>query len=151
MKFKKSKHPLYSTYHQIIHRCYNPVYKQYKNYGARGIHVCEEFKNSFTAFVNYVESLPNYENKTKDHLTLDRINNDGNYVHGNLRWANKSTQIINQRPRKCYARDPEFVRSVDSMLLKGMRTTDIASILNVSQSVVSAARTHKKFKRRIKC
>lgn len=78
-------------------RCLNPNYKDYKGYGGRGITVCEEWKNSFQAYYDYVSKLPHYGEKG---YSLDRIDNDGNYEPGNVRWATAKEQANNRRKRK---------------------------------------------------
>ena len=75
-------------------RCFNPNNKAYKNYGGRGISVCEEWIHSFQIFSDYVSQLPHYAEKG---YSLDRINNDGNYEPGNVRWATRTEQNNNRR------------------------------------------------------
>jgi hypothetical protein len=90
-------HKLYGIYSDIRKRCYIRTNKSYKNYGARGIGVSEEFLSNVKTFIDYIESLPNYENREKDRLELDRIDNDGDYEKDNLRWATKKEQANNRR------------------------------------------------------
>ncbi len=78
-------------------RCFNPNCKIYKHYGGRGITVCDEWKDDFQAFYDYVSKLPHYG---EPGYTLDRINNDGNYEPGNVRWATRKTQNNNRRTSK---------------------------------------------------
>jgi hypothetical protein len=78
----------------MIQRCTNPRRKKYPNYGARGITVCEYWKNSFAAFLSDVGRRP-----TPRH-SIDRINNDGNYEPGNVRWALPVEQAHNRRKRR---------------------------------------------------
>lgn len=87
MKYKPgtTNHPLYGKRSQIISRCYDKNNKSYKNYGARGITVCKEWRDDFMAFHDYIIVLPGYGEAG---LTLDRRNNDGNYEPGNLRFVN---------------------------------------------------------------
>ena len=84
----------YTIWAHMLYRC-SPVYKPrlgcWKNYGGRGIRVCDKWKNSFAAFLEDVGHRP-----SMDH-TLDRINNAGNYEPGNVRWATRSEQRCNQR------------------------------------------------------
>lgn len=90
------EHPLYYTYISMISRCYRAYNTNYKNYGARGISVFEDWldkETGFELFVEYVGSRP--EGKT-----LDRIDVDGNYEPGNLRWATASEQRSNTRWHK---------------------------------------------------
>lgn len=78
-------------------RCYNQKNKAYKNYGGRGISVHSEWENNFKAFYDHIIQLENYG---KEGYTLDRINNDGNYEPGNVRWATRSEQSLNTRRAK---------------------------------------------------
>jgi hypothetical protein len=71
-------------------RCYNPKAQQYKNYGARGIQVCDRWLNSYMAFEQDMGLKP-------EGLSLDRIDNNGNYEPGNCRWATAKQQRRNQR------------------------------------------------------
>lgn len=93
-----TSHPLYNTYNLIKTRCYCETNEKYKYYGARGIKMSDEFLNSFTVFLQYVMSLPNYEDREVDKLTLDRVDNDKDYERGNLRWATQTEQVNNRRP-----------------------------------------------------
>lgn len=76
---------------RIQQRCYNPDNKDYHNYGARGITVHPTWRADFYNFLEYV-GLREFSNHT-----LDRINNDGNYEPGNVRWATRFVQNNNKR------------------------------------------------------
>lgn len=80
----KYKNNIYRVWSSIKERCCNPHNKKYLRYGARGIAVCEEWKNDFSAFYDYVSRLPHFGEAG---YSIDRINNDGNYEPGNVRWA----------------------------------------------------------------
>lgn len=80
----------YGTWKAMKARCYNVRNKRYANYGGRGIIVCEKWLNSFTDFLQDVGYRPGKE------YTLDRINNDGNYEPGNVRWATQTQQQRNR-------------------------------------------------------
>lgn len=89
-------HKLYSIWKNMRIRCFSINNEQYKYYGARGITVCDEWNNA-KVFYDYVIKLPNYG---KLGYTLDRINNNGNYEPGNLRWATNHIQTANRRKQK---------------------------------------------------
>ena len=87
-----SKTRLFHIWQNMKRRCYNPNYKFYNYYGGRGITICDEWLNNFSAFKQW--SLQNgYTNK----LTIDRINSNGNYEPSNCRWVSRKTQQNNTR------------------------------------------------------
>lgn len=83
---------LYSIWSSMKTRCYNPKSKSYGYYGGRGISVCQEWRNDFSAFREWALS-----HGYQDNLTLDRIDGDGSYSPGNCRWATWHEQRTNQR------------------------------------------------------
>ena len=82
--------PTYEIWATAKQRCFNPNNQRYRLYGARGITMCERWRNSFQAF--YEDMGPRPEG-----MSLDRINNDGNYEPGNCRWATQQQQVDNSR------------------------------------------------------
>lgn len=86
--------PEYRSWHGAKARCYTVSHKSYSEYGARGITVCEKWKNNYLAFLEDMGRKPAPE------YSLDRIDNNGNYEPSNCRWATKAEQRANQRPRK---------------------------------------------------
>lgn len=92
-----STHWLYTTYRSILGRCNNKNYLRYVDYGGRGISCCF---NSFDEFYAYVTQLPNYAIAQKKKLTINRIDNNGNYETGNLEWASQARQEANKRMNK---------------------------------------------------
>lgn len=70
-------------------RCYNPKVPQYKNYGGRGISVCDEWRDDFSAFYNFFGDIP-------EGFSIDRIDNNGNYTPENVRLATAKEQCQNK-------------------------------------------------------
>ena len=81
----------YLAWRNMRRRCYCPKDPAFHNYGGRGIRVCEQWLDDFAQFLKDAGPKP-----SADH-TLDRINNDGNYEPGNVRWATEKTQSRNRR------------------------------------------------------
>ena len=83
----------YSVWKSMKSRCYYKKHKNYKNYGGRGIEICERWNNSFLAFC---EDMGERHNG----MSLDRIDVNGNYEPSNCRWATHSEQCRNTRVNK---------------------------------------------------
>ena len=81
----------YRTWKSMIDRCCNPNATAAKNYHGRGISICERWRHSFENFFADMGPKP-------VGLTLERINNDGNYEPSNCKWATSSEQMKNRRP-----------------------------------------------------
>lgn len=83
--------PEYRTWQSLKNRCYRIKNSDYSRYGGRGISVCDSWRNSFTQFLADVGRQPSPEH------SIERIDNDGNYEPGNVRWATPFEQSRNKR------------------------------------------------------
>lgn len=130
----KASHPLYMIYNDLKRRCTNPGHSRYVDYGGRGIEVHPEWLDDFWAFVRDVGERP--EGKTpggRAYWQLDRINNDGNYEPGNVRWATPLQQANNQRERRLHEvcrRDHEMTEENTYTYPDGSRRCRECSKLN---------------------
>lgn len=89
-KVKISRTPTYRSWASAKYRCLNPRDSAFHRYGGRGITICDRWRQSFENFLADMGEKPTG-------LTLDRINNDGNYEPGNCRWATYVMQNRNRR------------------------------------------------------
>ena len=105
MKRKK----IYRVWCAMKERCNNPHNKRYKNYGSRGISVCDSWSKSFMCFDKWAKGAG-----YKEGLTLDRINNDGNYCPENCRWITRREQNRN------YSRNHKITYNGETLCISDM-------------------------------
>lgn len=82
---------IYQTYTDMKQRCLNPNNSRFHRYGGRGIAICAEWLDSFTNFYEWA-----MENGYTDKLTIERVDNDGNYCPDNCKWATMAEQLKNR-------------------------------------------------------
>jgi len=100
------QHPQYRSFMAMHKRCYNEKDKSFKDYGARGIKVCERWFD----FKSYLDDM----GERPDGMFLERINNDGNYEPLNCRWATRIEQNKNKRSTRYVMLDGACVLLVDA-------------------------------------
>lgn len=126
-----SRTPTYVSWNAMLDRCTNAHHKNYPGYGGRGITVCERWLR-FTNFYVDMGDRPGG-------MTLDRIDNDGNYEPGNCRWATPEEQSSNQTRNTHGAKLSEKdVVEIKGLCSQGHRHREIAARFGVCRSAISA-------------
>lgn len=122
---KKSKTRLYRVWASMKDRCGNPRTPGYRNYGERGITVCNSWIESFENFYAWAMS-----NGYKDGLTLDREDNNGNYNPNNCRWVTHQVQCNNTRRTRRITAKGETMSIAQWARRFGIHPTTINSYVN---------------------
>jgi len=131
----KSKTNLYRIYNHMKGRCYNPTDSAYENYGGRGIRMCQEWLDDFMNFYNW-----SMNNGYKKGLTIDRIDNDGDYEPSNCRWADNITQCNNRRSNRKLTVNSETHTIAEWSRITGVGSSTIINRLNNGVSPKMALR-----------
>lgn len=123
----------YDSWKKMLDRCYNNGGASFYRYGARGISVCQRWRDSFSSFLSDMGDPPLG-------LTLERVNNDGDYSFGNCRWATRVDQARNRRSCKLTI---ESAKEIYALAVSGVRRSEIAERFGVSISTITAIKTGK--------
>lgn len=134
---------IYGVYKAIKRRCYKEDDPNYKNYGGRGITVCEEWRNSFQEFYKWAESTGYQEG-----LTIDRIDTNGNYEPENCRWTDMKTQNNNRRNNHLEKYNGEYYTISQLSEISIVDYSTLLSRINAGweiEKAVETPNTHEKF------
>ena len=124
LKNIKQKDGAYYNYYNMIQRCYNPKSPAYKYYGAKGIDVCNEWKESFDCF------KLDMGNKPSKFYTIERIDNSKGYFKDNCRWATRKEQAQNTSLTKYFIFNGEKMTRSDICDLTGIKRKTIDYLTN---------------------
>ncbi len=133
IKHGDSKSKLYAVRNAMIQRCTNKNSKAFKDYGSRGINVCSEWINSYITFKDWALS-----NGYIEGLTIERINNDGNYEPSNCKWITNSEQKLNTRKSiKNRFTEDELSNIIELFYNTNISKQELSKILNLEIRGVS--------------
>lgn len=121
----------YMAWQSMLKRCYKTYNTDYRNYGGRGITVCDRWRNSFEDFYADMGTKPSAE------LTLERIDVNGNYELSNCCWASRSAQMFNRRTKAFNAKLTAMqVEEIRHRYIKGETQRGLAAQFSVSKSQI---------------
>lgn len=129
---------LYRIFYGMKARCYNENHKSYKSYGGRGIAICNEWIQDVTRFREWALT-----NGYDDSLSIDRINNNGNYEPSNCRWVSKKVQNNNRQNNTYLEFEGERKTIAEWSVATGLSASVISDRLSLKWSVEKALTTPK--------
>lgn len=124
---KSGRNRLRDVWAAMMERCYDPLCKEYVNYGDSGITVCDEWRYSFAAFLMWAMESGYDESAKRSDCTLDRIDPFGNYSPENCRWVSMTEQSHNQKIHALHDSNEDF-----------LYRSEVAELLGVSTSFVDS-------------
>jgi ribosomal protein S27E len=123
---------IYQIYSHMMNRCHNEKNTRFESYGAKGITVCDEWRNDRELFYKW-----SIENNYDSHLSIDRIKNELGYSPSNCRWSTNAEQVHN----RSVSLDLEIVRKIKIMLKNGVKQADICREFKLSPAKISNIKT----------
>ena len=127
----KNRTPTHTSWTSMTARCRNPALREYKDYGGRGIKVCDRW----LIFENFLADM----GERPEGMTLGRIDNDADYTPENCRWETAAQQTRNRRSSKLTEDD---VREIRRRMAAGEKQADVARAFGVRDSQVFRVRNH---------
>lgn len=125
---------LYNIWHSIKQRCYYDKNINYRNYGGRGITLCDEWLNNFKSFYDWAMKNGYDKNAPRGKCTIDRIDVNGNYEPNNCRWVTQKQQSRNKRTNRFITCNGETKTIADWCEEKGLCHTTICDRLKAGYS-----------------
>lgn len=133
----------YKVWCGIKRRCLNQNEKDYPLYGGRGIKICDEWLDDFQAFISFVGPRP-----TASHQ-IDRIDSNGNYEPGNVRWATPQEQARNRRNNKIVEYQGRSMCLSEASALAGLKHSTVVSRLSRGATIEEALQPQNKHHRKV--
>lgn len=121
------RHPVYLSWQNMKARCLNKKHIKYHRYGGRGITICEEWL-TMSKFADWA-----FNNGWKEGLTIDRIDNNGNYEPKNCQWISKKLNSRKKSTTKLSEQQASVVRELRKL---GITIRQIANCFNVSDGTI---------------
>lgn len=131
-KHGETKTRLFKIWSSMHERCERPKHKHYHSYGGRGITICPEWRE-FMPFANWARA-----NVYSDNLTIDRIDNNGNYEPSNCRWVTVKEQQNNKRTNRIIFYKGERYTLTQLAEKVGIKKTTLKERLNMGWSIEDA-------------
>ena len=132
----RSKERLYTIYKGMRNRCYRTSNNNYKNYGAKGVVMCDDWEKDYTTFRNWALS-----NGYEDNLTIDRIDNEKPYSPDNCRWVTYTRQARNKSTNRYLTFKAKTLCLADWAEIYNMNPNTLKTRLNNGWSVEDALLT----------